>query len=176
MTSTLAAKAEPGRRILFDHASLKTQAPGIVLTFPNASGLIRIRFDGRRHTLPVSADSERITYLDEVVDVPDLPTGRFHPTPEQLEGLWEDVPVCSINEDGDIILLTTDRDRAMAAATAYLKDACVDLAYVDLELGLELRWAYFEWTPEDQDDEGDWFMHWTREGDDQAIRIYYLPA
>lgn len=74
--------------------------------------------------------------------------------------------------DGDVIVLTADRAKALAAATTYL----VEEAQVVLELyrleDLKDRWAYFEWQPEDA--ECPWLMHWAEPGDDMAIQIHYL--
>jgi len=179
MSSTLAEKAVVGRRLLFTRYSDLPdgpQHPGIITGLvPTQGASLRIRLDDwhPRSNLHVPPDYQGLTYLDEVTEGPALPMGRFHPTPDQLEGEWEGVPVCSISEDGDIVLLTTDREKAVTAATAYLKDAWVDLDFVHWA-SLQLRWAYFEWQPEDSD--SDWYMHWASEGDDQAIHLYFLPA
>lgn len=177
MSSTLTEQAVVGRRItLTRYRDLPDGPahPGIITALvPTQGASVKIRLDGKRHTLHVPPDYQGLHYLDEVTDVPDLPMGRFHPTPEQLEGVWEGVPVCAISEDGDIVILTTDREKAEAAAWAYLKHACVDPDYVDMG-DLTLRWAYFEWQPEDA--ESEWYMHWAAEGDDHAIQLYFLPA
>lgn len=181
MTSTVTEQAVVGRRITFTYyRDLKQDAPpahpGIITGLvPNQGASLRIRLDGRRSTLRIPPDYQGLRYLDEITAVPEVPMGRFQPTPDDLEGLWEGVPVCSISEDGDIVLLTTDRDAAVRAATAYLTK-CADVDLADVDFGdLELRWAYFEWQPEDTD-EADWFQYWTSEGDDQAIHLYFLPA
>lgn len=178
MTSTLTDKAVVGRRVMLTYyRDLKTKGPerpGVITGIvPTQGASVQIRLDGRRRSLHVPPDYKGLRYLDEIGPVPALPMGRFHPTPDELEGEWEGVPVCSISEGGDIVLLTTDRDRAVAAATAYFNDAGIDLNYVHWK-GLKPRWAYFEWEPEDSDT--DWFQYWCVEGDDQAIQLYYLPA
>jgi hypothetical protein len=180
MASILTEKAVVGRRILFTYyRDLKRPDapahPGIITGLvPTQGASLKIRLDGKRSSLHSPPDYEGLRYLDEVLDpVPGLPMGRFHPTPDQLNGVWEGVPVCWISEDGDLILLTTDRDAAVRAATANFTEVGVDPAYVDFE-GLQLVWAYFEWQPEDAD--SDWRVRFTSEGDDQAIQLYYLPA
>ena len=178
-SQTTHSKAEIGRRVLFTRYSdlnnpNRPQTPGIITGLnPQQGASVKIRLDGRRSTFYCRPDFEGLRYLDQVVPVPELPMGRFKPTPDDVEGVWEGVPVCSISEDGDIVLLTTDRDAAVRAATAYLKDAWADLDFVHWD-ALQLRWAYFEWQPEDA--ECEWFMHWTHEGDDHALHLYYLPA
>ncbi|MEW2266924.1 hypothetical protein [Streptomyces sp. NPDC047868] len=177
MTSTLTEKPVVGRRILFTRYSDLPDGPrhpGVIAEIvPTQGASLKIRLDGRRSNLHVPPDYQGLTYLDETGPVPPLPMGRFHPSVDELEGEWQGVPVCSISEDGDIVLLTTDRQKAVTAATAYLKDAWVDLDFVHWD-GLVLRWAYFEWQPEDSDT--DWYMHWCSEADHQAIQLYYLPA
>ncbi|MFD0509400.1 hypothetical protein ACFQ0G_53840 [Streptomyces chiangmaiensis] len=50
-----------------------------------------------------------------------------------------------------------------------------DLDAQDETKYLTLRWAVFEWEPEDS--ECPWTVRWDAvEGDDQAVRIYHLPA
>lgn len=178
-TPTIHPKVEPGRRVMFTRYSDlgkpgRPETPGVITgLMPEQGASVRLRLDGRRSSLYVRPDFEGLRYLDETGPVPELPMGRFRPTPDDLEGVWEGVPVCSISEDGDIVLLTLDREQAVKAATAYLTDAWVDLDFVHWD-DLVLRWAYFEWQPEDSDMA--WFMHWCDQGDDQAIQLYYLPA
>jgi hypothetical protein len=176
MTSTLTDKAVVGRRIIHDHASRKAKLPGIITRLNDGfGGGFFIRLDGDRSSILVPTKFVwRITFLDEVVDVPELPTGRFQPTSNDLEGDWEGVPLCTVSEDGALVLLTTDRNKARTAATAYFTEIGVDLDYVNFDY-LKLRWAVFEWQPEDA--ETDWHVRWdASEGDDQAIHLYYLPA
>jgi hypothetical protein len=180
MTSTLTEKAVAGRRVQFayhsslhgDSATLYT--PGIITgTEPGLSGALRarIRLDGERSNLSIAVDYEGIRYLDEVVPVPELPMGRFHPTADDLGWDWEGVPACSL-ESEDIILLTHDQDRAEAALREFCKDMWIDPEYLP---AMQSRWAVFEWEPEDADIP--WTIRWdAAEGDDQALRIYYLPA
>lgn len=181
MSSTLAEKAVVGRRItLTRYRDLPDGPahPGIITALvPEQGASVRIRLDGKRHTLHVPPDYQGLTYLDEVVDVPDLPMGRFHPTAEQIGGTWEGVPVCQLEDTAGsehVIALTSDPEAARTAVAAYLKQTGWDLDYVDLDR-LEPRWAVFEWEPEDA--ETPWTARWdAAEGDDQAVHIYYLPA
>ena len=174
MSSTLAQKAVVGRRIIHDHQARKAQLPGIITRLYDDGGF-RIRLDGDRHSFLVPPKFvDRVTFLDEVTEVPALPMGRFHPTVEQLEGEWEGVPICSVTEDGDLVILTTDKAKAKTAAIAYFRWAGIDLDYVNFDY-LKLVWAVFEWEPENADT--DWTVRWdAREGDDQAIHLYFLPA
>ncbi|MEU5043213.1 hypothetical protein [Streptomyces griseorubiginosus] len=174
MSSTLTQKVVVGRRIIHDHAARKAKLPGIITRVYDDGGF-RIRLDGDRHTFPVPPKFvDRVTFLDEVTEVPALPMGRFHPTVNELEGEWEGVSVCTVSEDGDLVLLTTDKEKAKAAATAYFRWAGIDLDYVNFDR-LKLVWAVFEWEPEDADT--DWTVRWdAAEGDAQAIRLYFLPA
>jgi hypothetical protein len=177
MTSTLTEKAVVGRRIIHDHRSRKAKLPGIITRVDNTGQYpgVWVRLDGDRRNLFVPRKFfGRLTFLDEVTEVPALPMGRFQPTPDQLEGERDGVPVCTISEDGDLVLLTTDRTKAVAAATAYFTGVGLyDLDYVNFG-ALVLRWAVFEWEPEDAD--ADWSVTWARESDDQAIHLYHLPA
>ena len=176
MSSTLTEKAVVGRRIIHNHRSRKQKVPGIITRLNEGeSGGFWVRLDGDRHTFFVPPKFVHlVTFLEEVTEVAALPMGRFQPTVDQLEGAWEGVPVCTVSEDGDLILLTTDRNAAVRAATAYFEYAGVDLDYVHFD-SLALRWAVFEWEPEDADT--DWTVRWdAREGDDQAVHVYLLPA
>jgi hypothetical protein len=181
MSSTLTEKAVVGRRITFTYYRDLQLAdppayPGIITGLvPEQGASLKIRLDGRRSTLHSPPDYQGLRYLDEVVAVPELPMGRFTPTADDLEGVWAGVPVCSIGEDGDLIALTGGREKAIAAVRSYLDDqAWVDLDYVDFD-DIRAHWAVFEWEPEDA--ESPWTVNWdAAEGDDQAIRIHYLPA
>lgn len=175
-TLTAHPKAVVGRRIIHDHRSRKAKLPGIITRLNDGeAGGFWIRLDGDRHTFFIPPKfADRITFLDEVTEVPALPMGRFHPTVNELEGEWEGVPVCTVSEDGDLVLLTTDKEKAKAAAAAYFRWAGIDLDYVNFDR-LELAWAVFEWEPENADT--DWTVRWdAAEGDDHAIRLYLLPA
>lgn len=183
-TQTLDARAVPGRRVEFTRYSdlnkPNAAKPGIITGLvPNQGASVRIRLDGQRSTLHVPPDFQGLTYLDEVVPVPELPMGAFVPTVDQLDGEWEDVPVCSVSEDGDVIALTTDHDKAVRAMTVYRREMAGSLYNpefdgVDADQ-VEAHWAVFEWEPEDA--EMPWTVRWdASEGDDQAVHIYYLPA
>jgi hypothetical protein len=103
--------------------------------------------------------------------------GRFQPTAEQIGGTWEGVPVCLLESPGEevVIALTGDREAARTAVTAYLKANGWDPDYFKDLAGLKAGWAVFDWEPEDADTP--WMARWdASEGDDQAIRIHYLPA
>lgn len=179
MSSTVKEKAVVGRRILFNHASRGPDQPAVITRLKvkeeGFGGGFYIRLDGQRSQTWVPDKFEwRVTYLDEVVPVPDLPMGRFQPTVKELDGEWEGVLVCTVSEDGDIILLTTDREAAVRAATAYFTEYGVDLNYVNFD-SLVPRWAVFTWLPEDA--ETDWSVSWgARKKDDQAVHVYLLPA
>lgn len=180
MTSSLVQKAVVGRRVtLTYYRDLQLPNPpvhpGIITSVTEDQAGVRIRLDGKRYNLPARADYRGLTYLDEVVPVPALPMGRFTPTAADLLGVWEGVPLSTIGEDGeDLILLTGDLAKARAAAMAYDQEVGVhpDSANYDR---IQACWAVFEWEPEDA--EYPWTVRWdAAEGDDQAIRIHYLPA
>jgi hypothetical protein len=179
MSSTMTTeKAVVGRRVTFTYYRDLDQAarpahPGIVTgTEPGLGGalLALIRLDGTRSTLSVPVTYEGITYLDEVVPVPDLPMGRFIPFASDQNGFYEKagVLVAAIGEDGeDLIVVTDNLATARAALTDYADWTGLDLDYVDAE-DLRPYWAVFEWEPEN--------ANWTAtEGDDQAVHIYLLP-
>jgi hypothetical protein len=177
MTDTLTQKAVIGRRVLHtrysDLGKPDAATPGIITElFLNQGGYVKVRLDGQRWTLNVPVMYQGLTYLDQVVPVPELPMGRFHPTADDFGGDWEGVPVCQLGDD-DIIILTADPDAARAALAAFCKDMYLDFEFISLE-GLEGRWAVFEWQPEDA--ECPWLMDFAAESDDQAVRIHYLPA
>src|SRR5205823_1111058 len=97
MTSTLTEKAVVGRRITFTYYRDLDQPgppayPGIITgTQPGYSGglVARIRLDGKRSNLAIPVDYEGLTYLDEVVPVPELPMGRFIPVASDENGFYE---------------------------------------------------------------------------------------
>lgn len=179
MNSTLKEKAVVGRRILFNHASRGPDQPAIITRLKEegfGAGFF-IRLDGQRSQAWVPDKFMwRVTYLDQVVPVPELPTGRFQPTVDDLEGEWEGVPLCTVSEDGDLVLLTTDRKAAVRAATAYFTEIGVDPDYVNFDRMVQ-RWAVFEWEPDPENADADWFVRWdARKDDDQAVHVYLLPA
>jgi hypothetical protein len=184
MTTTIDARAVPGRRVLFTRYSdldkPNAAEPGIITGLvPTQGSSVKIRLDGQRSPLHVRPDYQGLHYLDEIGDVPALPMGRFTPTVDELEGEWEGVPVCSVSEDGDVIALTDDHQQAVRAISVYRREMAGCLYNPDFD-GVdasEVRafWAVFEWQPEDS--EMPWTVRWdATEGDDQAIRIHYLPA
>jgi hypothetical protein len=177
MTSTLTEKAVVGRRILLTRYSdldkPDAAKPGIITELiPTQGASVKIRLDGQRHTLLVPPTYQGLRYLDEVLNpVPALPMGRFTPTADDCGGAWEGVPVFQC-ESEDIVILTDDRRRAGAALGAFCKDMLIDLEFLP---AMQARWAVFEWEPEDA--EYPWTVSWDAvEGDDQAVRIHYLPA
>jgi hypothetical protein len=185
MISTLTEKAAVGRRVTFTYYQDLKQPdgpayPGIITgTEPGLSGalLARIRLDGQRSNLAIPIDYEGLTYLDEVVPVPELPMGRFIPAAGEQPGFSEHagVLVAALGEDGeDLVIVTDDPAKARAALTAYAEWVGIDVDYVDAD-DLSPYWAVFEWEPEDA--EGPWTARWDAvKGDDQDVHIYYLPA
>ncbi|MFD0555371.1 hypothetical protein ACFQ0X_43935 [Streptomyces rectiviolaceus] len=104
--------------------------------------------------------------------------GRFQPGTEHpgMHFVYGGVLVVEF-DDGDLAAITDDRDKAEVAVAAYLREQ----AGLEAEraIGVELaalkpQWAVFEWQPEDA--EYDWCWESAEEGDDQAVRIHYLPA
>lgn len=189
MTSTLMEKAVVGRRVEFAYYSnLQSDSetvwhPGIITgTEPGLSGslLALIRLDGKRSTLNIPLDYEGLTYLDQVVPVPDLPTGPFIPTAKGPDGFRETagVLVTAVGEDGeDLIAITTDRDKAAAALRARSVELGWDPDYLDFD-GVEAGWAVFDWEPVDPDEPwaaDDWFVRWdASEVDEKAVHIFHL--
>lgn len=175
-TTTLEDLAVRGRRV--ELALLRDKdnyLPGIITNVPGDQAALWVRLDGKRYSLPVRPDHEYLRYLDEVVDVPALPMGPFTPSEADMAGVWEGVPLATIGEDGEaLILLTDDRDKAIQAATAYDQEIGVDIHYVDYDR-MAGHWAVFTWEPEDA--ESPWTVCWdAQESDDHAIRIYFLPT
>jgi hypothetical protein len=182
-TITVHAQAVIGRRIEFAYYSSRHSPeptvwhPGIITELnPGLNGtvLAHLRLDGtRRSALHIPVDSEGLRYLDEVTTVPALPMGRFAPTAAELKAeTYEGVPVFEL-EDGDLVILTDDRDRAGRVLAAYAKAH----AWVIDGLGpdrLKAQWVVFEWAPEDA--EYDWHMNDADQGDEHAVHTYYLPA
>ena len=155
--------------------------PGIITgTEPGYSGglVARIRLDKKRSTLSIPVGYEGLTYLDEIVPVPDLPMGRFIPFASDENGFYDKagVLIAAIGQDGeDLIVLTDDLDKARAAVTVYAEWTGLDPDSVDLN-DLRPEWAVFEWQEEDA--EYPWVVRWDDavEGTDHAIRIHHLPA
>ena len=183
-STTLHPMAVTGRRVEFTYYRDLDQPdspayPGVITgTETGVSGALvaRIRLDGSRSNLHIPAGYEGLRYLDEVGPVPELPMGRFIPVADDRNGFYEraGVLLAVIGEDGEeFVFLTDTRDKAREAAGAYLAETGWDLDYVDLD-ALTPRWVVFEWEPEDA--ECPWFMNAAAEGDDQALRVHYLPA
>jgi hypothetical protein len=182
MTSTLEHMAVVGRRVTFTyhrHLGGGPAYPGIITgTEPAVNGalLARVRLDGTRSTLTPPVDYEGLRYLDEVVPVPELPMGRFTPERSDANGFWEKegVLLATIGEDGeDLVIIADDRDKAIAAATAYVREVQVDLDYVAFD-DIRAHWAVFEWEPEDA--ESPWTVRAAEQGEAHAIHTYCLDA
>jgi hypothetical protein len=180
MTITLTEKAVAGRRVtLTYHRDLPNgpKQPGIITHVdPTQTGAaVWIRLDGTRYNLHARHDYQGLQYLDDIVPVPELPMGPFQPTAGDMLGVWEGVPMSTIGEDGeDLILLTADREKAIAAAAAYDRDSGLDVESVNYQ-AIQARWAVFEWEPEDAERPWTVNLH-AAEGDEHAIQLYYLPA
>ena len=171
MTDTLAEKAVVGRLVEFAYRRVpNTYLPGIITSITDDPASLRIRLGSARSTIAVRADYENLRYLDQVMPVPELPVGRFHPTVADMQGEFAGVPVCEF-EDGDVLVLTAEPAAARAALAAYCTEMDMGLELVDL---LEAHWVVFEWQPEDA--ECPWLMDFAKQGDDMAIQIHYLPA
>lgn len=175
MSATLVENAVVGRRVeLALYRDPTHYLPGIITSVTTDKAALRIRLDGKRYNLPVRTDHEYLRYLDEVTEVPALPMGPFTPTVKDMLGVWADVPLSTIGEDGeDLIILTDGKDKAQAAAVAYADEIGLDLSAIDFE-ALHACWAVFTWEPEDA--EYPWTVRWASEGDEKAVRIHYLPA
>ncbi|MFI2620459.1 hypothetical protein [Streptomyces sp. NPDC018584] len=181
-TPTLPGKAVVGRRVEFAfYSNLQSDAetvwhPGIIIdTEPGLTGatLTRIRLDGeRRSSLYIPLDYEGLRYLDEVVEVPKLPMGRFHPTASDGFDEYEGVLLAGL-EDDSVVLLTADPAAAHRALAAYAHELGWELEFVSVDR-MTLRWVVFEWQPEDADH--DWVMNFADQGDDMALPVHYLPA
>ncbi|MFB7312924.1 hypothetical protein [Streptomyces sp. NPDC056192] len=176
MTSTLAEKAVVGRLVEFAyHRVPNTYLPGIITAITDDPASLRIRLGNARSTIAVRANYENLRYLDQVIPVPELPMGRFHPTVGHFDGnTYAGVAACQF-EDEDIILVTADPAAARAALAAYFEAQDMDPDYDRHDPDrLELAWVVFEWEPEDA--EHPWLMDFAKQGDDMAIQIHYLPA
>lgn len=98
-----------------------------------------------------------------------LPVGRFLPTTaESLSAeSYAGAPVVEL-DGGDLVILTTDPDRAAQALTAYAQ--AYDLSLDDRALArLRSRWVTFERQPE-----GDWLLDDAQPTDALATRVHYL--
>ena len=176
MLNTTTEKAVVGRRVeLALYRDPTNYLPGIITAVTDDKAALQIRLDGKRYNIPTRTDHEFLRYLDEVVDVPALPMGPFTPTAKDMLGVWAGVPLSTIGEDGeDLIILTGDKDKAQAAGIAYANEIGLDLSAVDFE-ALQACWAVFTWEPEDA--ECPWTVNWAAaESDEKAVRIHYLPA
>lgn len=174
--TTATPTAEPGRRLTFSgYGSNPTPRPGVITGIDGDALLFRL--DGMRSTLRITSNrlpaSKSLHLLNEIGPVPALPMGRFAPTAENLKAeTYEGVPVVEL-EDGDLAILSKDRELAGRALAAYAEDH--DWVLDGLGAGaLKSRWVAFEWEPEDSD--YDWLMGDVEQGADQAVHVYYLSA
>ncbi|MEU8525292.1 hypothetical protein AB0C77_06765 [Streptomyces sp. NPDC048629] len=180
---TLPAGAVAGRRVAFTyHRDLEKAGPGqvgvITAIDTGQPASLRIRLDGSRSNLHVFPDYEGLRYLDEVGPVPELPMGSFKPSAQHpgMDFEYDGVLVIEF-EDGDMVAITGDRARAEAAVATYLREQAGvdDEGDIREDLAeLKPQYAVFEWEPEDA--ECAWLMHNATEGDEQAVRVHYLPA
>ncbi|MGW0633130.1 hypothetical protein [Streptomyces sp. NPDC002758] len=170
-TGTVHPMAQEGRRVTFAFCrEPDTELPGVITRVDGAH--VYVRLDGTRSNLCVHADYAGLLYLDEVGPVPALPMGRFHPTARDFNEVHYDGVLLSELADDDMVALTADPMKAVAAMNAHLRqmDAHDDVTEKDVEL----RWAYFKWEPEDA--EHPWTLHWATPEEDMAIHLHYLPA
>jgi hypothetical protein len=180
-TQTAYPKAHAGRRVSYTRYGdlpFGPQAQGIITGIDPGESIawLLIRLDGARRSLHVRPNYEGLTYLDEVVPVPDLPLGPFTPVANDMNGFYEHagVLVLAIGEDGeDLVVITDDKETAYAAAIGYGPTLGFDPDYFDRE-DMTAQWVVFEWQPEDA--ESTWFMNPAAEGDDQAVHVFYLPT
>jgi hypothetical protein len=182
MSSTLTEKAVVGRRVTFTyyrHLKDGPAVPGIITgteTAVNGAPLARVRLDGTRSTITPPIDYEGLTYLDEVVDVPDLPMGPFTPVADDRNGIYalDGVLYAAVGEDGEtLVVLTDDLEAAKTVARHHAKSVDLDLDEDDLE-AFEAERSVFEWEPENS--ESPWTVRTAEQGEAHAIRTYCLDA
>ncbi|MGI5142599.1 MULTISPECIES: hypothetical protein [unclassified Streptomyces] len=170
-TGTAHPMAQEGRRVTYAFCrEPDSDLSGVITRVDGAH--VYVRLDGTRSNLRVHADYAGLRYLDELGPVPELPMGRFHPTAHDFNDVqYEGVLLAELADD-DMVALTADPVKAVAAMNAHLRrmDAYDDVTDKDVEL----RWAYFEWEPPDA--EYPWTLHWATADDDMAVRLHYLPA
>lgn len=182
MTTTTQPTAEAGRRILFTgYGGIDRAFPGVI-TAVAPDGDLTIRLDGSRTTLRITPAtlpaSKSLELLGEIGPVSELPMGRFQPGLQHpgMDCAYDGVLVLEFDE-GDLAAITDDRGKAEAAIATHLRErlGMDDESSISDELkALKPQWAAFEWQPEEA--EHVWWWESAEEGDDQAIRIHYLPA
>ncbi|MBV1957240.1 hypothetical protein KUG12_23320 [Streptomyces sp. BV333] len=113
-------------------------------------------------TKPPAADEQRPA---------PLPMGRFAPTAENLQAeIYASAPVVEL-DGGDLVVLTTDPDRAAQAVTAYAQ--AYDRPLDDRALArLRPRWVTFVRQPKGA--ESDWLLDDAEPTDALATRVHYL--
>ena len=181
--TTLPAEAVVGRRVAFTyHRDLQKTGPGqvgvITAIDTEQPAALRIRLNGSRSNLHVHPDYEGLRYLGDVGPVPELPMGRFQPSTEHpgMDFVYDGVLVIEF-EDGDMVAITGDRDKAETAVATYLREqnGLDDESDIRDELAeLTPEHVVFEWQPEDA--ECAWLMNHAADGDEQAVQVHYLPA
>ena len=179
-TQTMYPKAEVGRRVMFAHINDPREHGGVITgtkTTANGALLVRVRLNGARSNIHIPADHENLRYLDEIGPVPELPMGRFTPDSKSIGFDFEyDGVLVAEFEDGDMVAVTADREKAVAAVSTYLREVADVTEESDVQRytkHLYPRWVAFEWEPEDA--ECTWLMNPASEGDDQALQVHYLP-
>lgn len=187
MTGTLTEQAVVGRRVEFTFYRDLPDGPahpGIITGTDVGFGVTtaRVRLDGKRSALDVPVDYQGLTYLNEVVPVPDLQAGPFIPTATHPDGFQEkaDVLVTAVGEDGeDLIAITADRSAAVTALRALAIYLGYDVDYLDFDR-MTARWGVFDWEPVDPEHPyraDDWFVSWdAQESDTGAVHIFHLPT
>lgn len=181
-TTTLEDLAVVGRRLLFTRfreLGDGPEHPGIITGLETGdSGALRalIRIDGTRSTLSTPVDYEGLTYLDEVVDVPDLPMGPFTPVADDRNAIREHdgVLYAQVGEDGEwLVVITDDLAAAKNVARWHAKDIGLALDEDDLD-AFEAEWSVFEWQPENA--ECPWTVRPAEDGEILAVHTYGLYA
>lgn len=180
-TTATHPKAETGRRVTYEFYNARKPQPGVITgtkTTDNGDLIALVRLDGQRSSMHIPVDLEGLHLLDEIGPVPELPMGRFQPGTQHpgMDYVYDGVLIVQF-DDGDMAAITADRDKAEAAVATYLREesGIDDETTIRDELAeLKPQWVVFEWEPEDA--ECAWLMNLAHEGDDQAIRVHYLPA
>lgn len=181
-TASLEDQAVTGRRVLFTyHRELGTgpEHPGIITGLEDGyegTRLALIRLDGTRSTLSIPTDYEGITYLDQVVDVPALPTGSFIPVADDKNVVQEHdgVLYAQTGEDGEyLVVVTDDLEAAKNVARHHAKSIGLALTEDDLE-AFDAEMSTFVWEPENA--ECPWVVGPAQDGDENAVHTFTLYA
>jgi len=183
MTSTASLEdlAVIGRRVLFTyHRDLGTgpEHPGIITGTEVGFGVTvaLVRLDGKRSPLSVPTDYEGLTYLDQVVDGPALPTGSFIPVANDKNAIQEHdgVLYAQTGEDGEyLVVVTDDLEAAKKVARHHAKSIGLSLTEDDLE-AFDGELSTFVWEPEGA--ECPWVVGPAEDGDENAVHTFTLYA